>query len=293
MGRYGSPRKVRYAPRVAAPPVPAETLVRRPDVSDLVRVFSEAEADVRALFVQATAIEGRLAAVFSMGERDRKIRVNASNCHHNTNWEHVEDTIASMRKAAWQCIVQRLELRRTLSIVDAKALDRRLEEGPWPPITTASMHDVLGTYTDVAKNFDRAMREVFDWLRPPSRSKWGLGRLKTNQIDVVGASVILSALKTGSRSVDHYFRANLVSLERVFLVLDGQGYRVRGYVSDLEMAIDRAPHGETEFFAYRCHYNGHLHLRFRRLDLLATFNARCGGMTLPEAPAAPATAEAT
>lgn len=38
--------------------------------------------------------------------------------------------------------------------------------------------------------------------------------------------------------------------------------------------------GETDLFAFRCCANGNLHLRFRRLDLLARFNQIAGGRRL-------------
>ena len=112
----------------------------------------------------------------------------------------------------------------------------------------------------------------------------GPGQYKTNNLYEVGERVILTGLiRDGSTYVDYRDRPKLVSLERVFLWLDGQGGRTKNNRSELEEAIDAAPwegRAETTYFELRKCRNRNIHLRFKRKDLLAKFNAIAGGAVL-------------
>lgn len=82
--------------------------------------------------------------------------------------------------------------------------------------------------------------------------------------------------------VDWRERQKLVALERVFHALAGDGRMNVAHESELAAAIGTAKDGvgETSLFAFRAHLNGRLHLRFKRPDLLARFNALAGGQRL-------------
>lgn len=77
----------------------------------------------------------------------------------------------------------------------------------------------------------------------------------------------------------------LSALENVFTSLDGRGSVTKNYYSAISTAIKAAPkaetcQGETPYFAFRGFRNGNLHLRIKRLDLLARFNRMAGGANL-------------
>ena len=57
-------------------------------------------------------------------------------------------------------------------------------------------------------------------------------------------------------------------------------------VGDLLTAIrtaDVTGKGESKYFKFACFKNGNIHLRFKRLDLLALFNQVAAGQNLPQA----------
>jgi hypothetical protein len=78
-------------------------------------------------------------------------------------------------------------------------------------------------------------------------------------------------------------------LENVFTALDGNGQIAKRYNSVLEDAICSAPGGvgETDYFNFKAHRNGNLHISFRRRDLLARFNQIAGGARLRPAKGKP------
>ncbi len=83
--------------------------------------------------------------------------------------------------------------------------------------------------------------------------------------------------------VDHYRQDRVDALDRIFLILDGQAALANpNHHGALHNAIHAAStgHVETDYFEARCHKKGTLHLRFRRLDLLAKLNKIAGGKTL-------------
>ena len=114
-----------------------------------------------------------------------------------------------------------------------------------------------------------------------------VGQLKTNTELEIGERVILGSVVRrwyGTWQVNDYARQRLIALENVFNGLAGNGEICKTYYSQLQTEIERREdnngEGETALFAFRACKNGNLHLRFKRLDLLAQFNALAGGKNL-------------
>ncbi len=260
-------------------------LARKTTVRDLVAAFQSAADTVRTAFGMIVRAQENLNAAF-IQDRYGAIHISATSRRWEDDFDKPEETIERMKRGAWVCVVQRLELKRLCSIARWKALEEHLEKGKLPDITEESVAGFAQGYLDgMAEMHLEAIREVFEWLRPHH------ARHKTNTELEIGERVIIEyALRRaydgkGFR-VQHYRSQNLTALENVFSCLDGQGSISKGYQSELETAIEKAENGvgETEYFAFRCYKNQCLHLRFKRLDLLSRFNALAGGLNLkPEA----------
>lgn len=263
-------------------------LAHRTTARELAIAFERAERDVRAAFAQIAAAETAVNAAFGNTEGHRAIRVSACGDQWRDNFNDVEQAIEIMTRAAWRTIVDRLELRRFMSIKAYEAMTKALDREKLPPVTEESVarfaHDHLARARDYLKE---AVDEVFEFLRPHGWTK--AGQLKTNTEMEVGERVILSYM------IDSGFRAGsfrvtysgtraqqLTAMENVFSALDGRGEISKGHQSLLQAAIEAATNGEgeTDLFAFRCCKNGNLHLRFKRLDLLARFNQIAGGTRL-------------
>ena len=260
----------------------------RATARDLAIAFERAERDVRAAFAQIVAAETALNSVFGNVESYQSIRVSACGTRYHDNFRDVDETIEIMTRAAWHAIVDRLELRRFMSIKAYEAMTKALNEEKLPAITEENVarfgHDHLVRARDYLKE---AVDEVFEFLRPRGWTR--AGQLKTNTEMEVGERVILSCMvdsgyRAGTFRVSyHGIRAQqLTAMENVFSALDGRGEISKGYRSLLQTAIEAAEggEGETDLFAFRGCKNGNLHLRFKRLDLLARFNQIAGGARL-------------
>jgi len=269
-----------------------DTLAVRATARELVAVFQEAAATVRTCFGALHAAEARLAAAFSMADGYARIRIPATRCHHSAEFDRAEESIAEMARDAWRAIVDRLDLRRLLSVARYEQLQTELEKGALPELTEDAVVAFVRRYVDqIEEMHDEAVAEVFEFLRPRSL---GMKRLKTNSELEVPAKVILRLVARGPMG---YWRLrywkvaqNLIALENVLHALDGRGMVASSSRSALQTAIEETTTGtgETDLFSFRCCENGNLHLRFKRLDLLARLNAKAGGKRLrpPTAPCA-------
>ncbi len=262
-------------------------LVTRSTVRELVRTFVESEAAIRAAFAAIVAAEDRLNSAFALGERDSSMHVSASRNVYDSDFRDADRAVDRLARSAWASVIERLELRKVMSVKAWDDLQKQLDKGELPPLTE---DNVFAFAENCASNMGDMLRdavvEVFDWLRPAGY--WD-GHYKTNDRYVVGRKVIrpwsVETQWTGRGFRVRYDRAqNLTALERVFLMLDGRGTETKGYQSDLQMAIEASPDGtgETDYFRFRCFKNGNLHLEIKRLDLLRKFNQIAGGKHLRE-----------
>lgn len=261
-------------------------LANRVTISAIVNVYQSSVATVRAAFAAIHAAEGRLNVAVTLGMHDSAIHVRVS-CHHHQSWDDPKDTLDAIRRDTWRAIVERLEIRRMLSVKRAEELNKHLERGTLPEITEDSVADFAQFYLDnLGAMLEESVREVFEFLRPRLGTR--VHDLKTNTELEIGPRVILGYMVDmgycGTYRVKYSCDAELTALENVFLALDGKGSILKSYQSALRTAIDATRHdvgsGETDYFAFRCHRNGRLHLRFKRLDLLKKLNQAAGGMRL-------------
>jgi hypothetical protein len=237
---------------------------------------------VRTAFALLARAEKSLNETFRMGDLHH-IHVRDRYSHRSMNFGCVDDSLKELRRDVWQALVERLELRRMMSIAAWKTLDEQIQKGDPPPITRDSVTQMAQGFRDRMRDMlEEAVDEVFQWLRPPG------SKYKRNSELEVPQRVILSycvspSWSGGRLDVNYHREPYLTALENVFRSLDGNGSTTKTHYSELSGAIKAAPKpwtGETEYFAFKACKNGNLHLTFRRLDLLARFNAIAGGARL-------------
>lgn len=265
-------------------------LAKNLSASDLVEVYRSACADVVRAFKMIDDAEKRLRESFAMAGNGAWFRVCVGHrAFRSVEWSDPSDTIDALRREAWGAIVERLELRRVLSVDAWAKLEKSLRQEELPEITEESVKAFAAhQLASLDDHWQSAVREVFDLLRPRHYDH----PYKTNNVERIGARVVL--LHWVTRSWDgtpqvHYQREQAASaLERVFAGLDGQGHVAREHYSELHrvMRETKAWSGTTTYYDWRAFKNGNLHLTFKRLDLVAKLNAVAGGARLKRGGAA-------
>jgi len=254
-------------------------LTLRKTITEIVRVYEDTVKEVQESFARIAAADKRLNEAFTM---DHWSSIHLRGAHHRgMDFSDPSDVLANLKKDVWHALVERLELRRMLSVKRSKELEQHLEKGDLPDITEANVFEFVQFYIEHLDDMlTEAVAEVFDFLRP-HRS-----RHKTNTELEIGRRVILvRTVETGWSGgfrVHYHRQPQLTALENVFQALDGKGSISKHHYSTLQIAIEAAKEGcgETEYFAFRCYQNGNLHLEFRRPDLVTQLNRTAGGARL-------------
>jgi len=254
-------------------------IAKRETLSTMIGTYQQATRKIEEAYTILEAAEKSLRAVF-LDKPGYRFSVNERN---NTDVGKVaSDAInAKIKKDAWAVIVERMELRRLLSIKRRTELDSQIEKGELPDLTDES---VLALFETSAANvnvyLEEAVTEVFDYLRPPQ------SRYKTNTEFELGKRVILTwqvekGWSGGAFRVNSHRGKYLTALDNVFSMIDGKG-PVKSYHGSLHDTITSSKDGtgKTDYFRFRCCLNGNLHLEFLRHDLVAKLNAVAGGNRL-------------
>lgn len=254
----------------------------RISIPDLVATFVQAEADVRSSFASIAAALGRLDAV---GAGGKYLHLHTKHEHHYFEWADPGPVVTELRRDVWSTLIDRMQLRRAMSIAAWEELKKQIEKDEPPEITIENVESMVAQFRDDAPAMLKAaVDEVFNFLRPPG------SRFKTNTEFEIGDRVVLSGYVSRGYGrvwdVNHYRSQHLIALENVFRMVAGYVQREEGgFYGELYSAIRAIPngqpcHGETEFFEFRGFKNTNLHLRFRRMDLVAKLNAIAGGARL-------------
>jgi len=195
--------------------------------------------------------------------------------------EPLQEVELALKKSCWSNLINRLGIRKVLSIKRAEELHKKLDNPKeLPEITTANVFEMLDLLVGNAANFAReSVLEVYNHFHCHRESE----HLKTNlrnATEDLGRKIIVHGYvepgygNAGTFRVSYYRDNALTSLDRVFHILDGKPFNTAGYQSPLIDAINTCQGGvgETEYFKFKCYYNHNLHLEFKRLDLLKEFN---------------------
>lgn len=264
--------------------------IKRSTVVELVRVYEEAEKNIRAGFALVASAEDALHQLLQAGNDSRfRLRVE-----RGTEFSEPDQELDKLRRDVWRHLVERLELRRMMSIKKAEELDKWLK-GEAEPITVESVMGLARHHVEnLSSMLEEAVGEVYNFLRP-ERSKY-----KTNTEFELDRRVILSgwverAWTGGGFQASHWRSKYYTALDNVFSALDGRGQVQKNWRSELELAISDAKEGQgqTRYFKFRACRNHNLHLEFLRPDLVEKFNRIAGGLRLkPGAGESVETAEA-
>lgn len=256
-------------------------LTKRLNVRQTVQAFREACDLIRSGYATVEKAKATLDSAFLLGG-EHISRMPIQEMHgREPHWERPEDTIHEVEKQAWRAIVDRLELRRFLSVKRWDELQKNLEAGKMGELTEEKALQLLQSF---AGQFDEliaeAVTEVYNFLRPWNSSK------KTNTPFRVGKRVILegylSVWSLPAFQPAYQREQQLTALENVFSSLDGKGQVTKTHWSQLSEAIRRSQDGkgQTEYFRFKCFRNRNLHLEFLRPDLVHELNRIAGNRSL-------------
>jgi len=262
----------------------SESLVKKQTVSEMCTAWRQSEEDIKTAFSLLVSAEARLRDAFKadsyrfhLDRRDASYR----------NFTEPEKLMSELKKDAWSTLIDRLELRKFMSVKKRGELDRQLHDGDGaklPPIEETVILDML---FDMAGKVDdymqEAVKDVFEFLRP----RGYMAEYKTNSEYEIGRKVILGyAIRpafSGNKFDVCYGRSRdeLNALDNVFHLLEGKGMAKTHY-GPLCDAIHSSENGsgETEYFKFKCCKNQNLHLEFKRMDLVARLNTIAGGARL-------------
>lgn len=261
-----------------------DQLTQRLMPSELVAIYQQADRDVRQGFALIAGATDRLNAAFTL---DRSSGVSVQDSRENINFREPDKCLKEVRRQLWHTMVERLELRRLMSVKAWTELQKDIDKGEVPELTEEAIAAMVKQFSDAAPAMlEQAVAEVFDFLRPPNS-----GYVRNSEYEVPRRVALTWVIDTWYTKTfpskflqpRHQCEQQLTALENVFSNLDGQGSVSKGYVSKLSEEIrktKRGALGKTEYFAFRGFNNGALHLEFLREDLLLRFNQIAGGVRL-------------
>lgn len=262
-------------------------VVKRLTITKMVEAYQWECGRVKRAYQTLCAAEKKLEAVFGKEYSDFYTFPGRS----SASMTEAHAVLKKIKCNAWRAIVNRLQVRKLMSVKRWEELDKKLDDPKgMPELTIQAVADLMATYEQNAMKFlEEAIREVYNDLRP--HDGYSGSKYKTNQKNAkyeIGAKIILTNMvhvrgytDSDAFIVDYDDEQDLISLDWVFAHL--AGFKIMdGHKSPLVDAINTAPAGiaETDFFKVKCYMNGNLHLEFKRLDLLKKFNAVAGGANL-------------
>lgn len=254
-------------------------IAKRETLTTMIGTYNKAVAEVQEAYATLEEAQKRLQEVF-LETNGYRFKTNDRDIY-DVGKKASDLVNAGIHRDAWRAIVERMELRRLLSIKRRDELDKQLRDGELPPLTE---ENVLSMFEMSAANLDtyleEAVSEVFEFLRPHN------SRHKTNTEFALEKRVILTWMvekgySRGAFRVNYHRDKQLIAIDNVFSMLDGKGTS-KTYHGALYSAISDSSDGtgSTDYFKFKCCLNGNLHLEFVRPDLVTKLNAIAGGNRL-------------
>src|SRR5256885_16798746 len=154
-------------------------IIPRTTLTMLVAAWRQSEGEIRQAFALLVSAEKRLketfkpdSYLFDLSRTDSRYR------HH----ENPDELLKELKKDVWRVLIDRMELRRILSVKRNEELKRQIETGKdLPDIDEAQILAMLeGTLANTGAFIEEAVKEVFEFLRPRN------SRYKTNSEFEIG-----------------------------------------------------------------------------------------------------------
>ncbi len=259
-----------------------EDITQRTTVEAIVRAYEQAEASILQGCQLIAGAEQRINDALQVGEQHTGVYFLT---HHRNlgSYSEPSDGLKELRRQVWRHLVDRLEVRRMMSVAKAKQLDEWLSDRQKvEPITYETVMGLMRYYIEnLPEMLTEAITEVYEFLRPTHT------KLKTNTQYELRSRVIMEHWVEAGWGAAAYrprswARPRMVALENVFSALDGRGSVSKEWRSELEQAVEKTieDRAETTYFRIRACKNGNLHLEFKRPDLVDKFNKMAGGKRL-------------
>jgi hypothetical protein len=268
-------------------PEPPETgLIEYTTAEQLAGTYRDATARLRKLLAEVGEECDKLRTAFETSYHF-DISLNfAGYQYYKPEPEDIEKIIGKMKLDAWKQIIEKLSIRRLMSSKRVEELDDALsgKQGidAFPELTPEAIQQVAGGYLMSATEFlEEAIAEEYEFWKPDKRhapyvrnSEWKIAR------KIIRPNVVECGYSQAYRC-SHYRRSHVTALDNLFHMLDGRG-PVKDHYGPLRGAIETTADGtgETDYFKFKCHKNGNLHLEFKRQDLLDLFNSIAGKKVL-------------
>lgn len=269
-----------------------EAIAKRSTITELCNAWTQSADDLQKGFALLAGAQKRMSDFFDGG--NRSFSIYGGSHYHSLDFNEPAPWLDYFQRQVWRALVDRLGLRRILSLKRIEEMENQIEKGKdLPAITVENVTAMLETNANrMGEYLQEKVHEVYEWLRPGtwSRSKYvtnqkseeaGVGR-KVIKCYAVRHSYAGSGFEVEYRTVDR-----LRALDQVFHLLDGAAKWDDSYDGELVNAIrdqtkatDSRPATncfETKYFKGKCFGNGNLHLEIRRQDLLDKFNVMAGG----------------
>ncbi len=258
-------------------------LIPRGTITTMAAAWRESTDQIAEAFRMIAEAEDRLKAVFGVEHYGFSVQDR----HDEPDFRKPDSTMKRLRKDAWRCLIDRLQLRQFMSVEAAQELAKQLDKGcitdgvPLPEVTEEVLiAQIRGMFESIPEQIRLAQIEVFKMLRPYTHHK-------TNDAWKIGHKVILTGMITGGYKAGtwrvtygQWAGDKLRALDNVFHSLDGKGM-IKDHTGPTARAIEAIPAGEdrfsTDYFRGRVFGNGNLHLEFLRLDLVDRINATSMG----------------
>jgi hypothetical protein len=260
----------------------SESIIPPAALSQLVAAYRQSDLEIRLAFALLLAAQKRLRTAF---DADQAFDLAAKMQQHRLSFGQAEGLMGEIKKDAWRTLIHRMQLGRVLSVAASKKLSALLETGKdLPGIDEGAVHRVLDdTLARSGEFLAEAVREVFDFLRPPT-SRLNPGRDPTTGARAILRSVVEQEFHSARFGIVYDFRPTIRAVDNVFHALDAQG-TLETALGPLVDALLASPNGqgETAYFKFKCSRNGNLHLEFKRPDLVAKLNEIAGTRRLRQA----------
>jgi hypothetical protein len=248
---------------------------RRDTVAEIVRYYERICRETRAAYKLLSRSEALLRdRIYKYGKLSRR------NSYASFEDDVLQAVLAELKCQTWKGIIDKLNVRGVMDSARRATLDKQLETGEGlPDITTDAVlgviHSMIGQFGDFA---EAAIKEAFELIRRRTDGYKSTGQAWR----IEGKAVIgwMCEQGYGGKPFRLCYRSDddARTIENAFMLLDGKG-PCKSHTATFAGVLNSSDtgEGETEYFRFRAHKNGNLHMWFKRADLVERMNAAAGG----------------